>query len=171
MGSTCTTSDAGYIAASAETYAFVLTAALDLESFDAESFEDGAAKSALADALEGLFCGDAPFSEVLDAGARVAASLEASLRNLGAERLDAYLLHGPSSEARRTGALSAEDRALRERHRSGRRGNDAVDPDDVVFVMDSHIGQSAADQARAFKEDDVAWARTVASGLGAWMSG
>jgi len=28
-----------------------------------------------------------------------------------------------------------------------------------------------ADQARAFKEDDVAWARTVASGLGAWMSG
>ena len=27
-----------------------------------------------------------------------------------------------------------------------------------------------ADQARAFKEDDVAWARTVASGLGAWMS-
>jgi len=28
-----------------------------------------------------------------------------------------------------------------------------------------------ADQARAFKEDDVAWARTIASGLGAWMSG
>lgn len=27
-----------------------------------------------------------------------------------------------------------------------------------------------AAQARAFKEDDVAWARTVASGLGAWMS-
>mmetsp|Transcript_20024 Transcript_20024/g.40811 ORF Transcript_20024/g.40811 Transcript_20024/m.40811 type:complete len:232 (+) Transcript_20024:173-868(+) len=27
-----------------------------------------------------------------------------------------------------------------------------------------------AAQARAFKEDDVAWARTVATGLGAWMS-
>ena len=30
--------------------------------------------------------------------------------------------------------LSAEDRALRERHRSGRRGNDAVDPDDPGVV-------------------------------------
>ena len=55
--------------------------------------------------------GSEPWPADADAGARVAASLEASLRNLGAERLDAYLLHGPSSEARRTGALSAEDRA------------------------------------------------------------
>lgn len=29
---------------------------------------------------------------------------------------------------------------------------EAVEPDEVVFVMDSHIGQSAADQATAFKQ-------------------
>ena len=53
--------------------------------------------------------GEAPWGDATDPAERVARSVRAALANLKVTKLDAFLLHGPSTEARRSGKLTEED--------------------------------------------------------------